>query len=363
MSQIYDNYPGGSNFIETPPKSRTQNSMRAIHRNRIYAILIGLVCAGISTQSSHAGGPSPNGDLEILFSDGGDGTTTITASGSGVTNNDSNNSAKVLGFFGNPDNSPNTDLMDLDTAITGDAPDFSAVMLTDTITLELSGVGNFELDSLSGNGADSSTPDFFGFLYSNGSGDPVLGSPRQLDVVDGTGSVPIDFSQFAALFGRSFASLDGFTFTFGQPLPKTSALADLQIGKKRNNLRGDNIYDTRKASKKQTIVYPRNFYRSSISKANLVLQNDGQTADSFQLRAAGDRGPGKSSFAKVVGGSNVSAALRTGRFLPTIEPGASVAVIYRLKTNAYAAKNSNTVLFRLTTGSSRDIARMINGYR
>ncbi|MAS93919.1 MAG: hypothetical protein CMO55_12060 [Verrucomicrobiales bacterium] len=145
------------------------------------------------------------------------------------------------------------------------------------------------------------------------------------------------------------------------------ARADLLIGKTASKLRGNNIYNRRRASNRQTIVNRNRIFKTNTSKAHLEMQNDGGAAGNFKLRSIGDRLPRMKVIARSQG-RNVSGAIQRGRFKATMAPGESVRVVYRLRTNRYFAgvlrngDRDDTIRFRLTGDGGRDNAEMINRY-
>lgn len=166
-------------------------------------------------------------------------------------------------------------------------------------------------------------------------------------------------------------SSGGFrSYLFGQvPTLTTKASPDLLIGKTANSLRGDGLRNPRRPSAKQTITHSRPIFTTNTATAVLVMQNDGSTAASFRLRSSGDRFPRMTVSAKLVGGGNVSAALRSGRFSRTLAGDGSVRVIYRLRTDQYYAgilrggDRDDTVRFRLSGAGAADNAAMTIRYR
>lgn len=149
----------------------------------------------------------------------------------------------------------------------------------------------------------------------------------------------------------------------GAPAPGSPGLADLQIGKSFGRLKGNNKYDRRKASNKQTLVRTARIYTTNTEKASILLQNDGGTAVNLTLRSNGDDQPRMKVTARS-GGRNISAAVKAGRFSPLVAAGGSVRVSYQLKTDRFYAgvlRNGNrddTVNFRLSGGGTRDNAAM-----
>ncbi len=152
--------------------------------------------------------------------------------------------------------------------------------------------------------------------------------------------------------------------------PITSkAVPDLLIGKTASTLKGDNLRNARRPSDAQTIVHSRRVFTNAGAKAVLVMQNDGGTPASFRLRSSGDRYPRMKVSATVSGGGNVGAAIQSGRFSRTIAGGASVRVVYRLKTDRFYAgvlrnnDRNDTVSFRLTGAGRSDNTAMTVEYR
>lgn len=148
-----------------------------------------------------------------------------------------------------------------------------------------------------------------------------------------------------------------------QVTPPTPARADLLIGKSFGRAKGNNTFNNRRASNSQTLVRKARIFTTNTQKAALLLQNDGGTAANMTLRSSGDRLPRMKVSARS-GGRNVSAAVKAGRFSPTIAPRGSVKVSYKLKTNRFYAgvlrngDRDDTIHFRLSGGGSRDNAAM-----
>lgn len=146
------------------------------------------------------------------------------------------------------------------------------------------------------------------------------------------------------------------------------ALPDLQIGKSFSKLKGANVYNRRKASKKQTLNNPARIFTTNTAKAALSLQNNGNSAASFTLRSTGDTLPRMKVNVRA-NGANISAAFKAGRFSPTVEPGASVRVSYELTTDRFYAgvlrngDRDDTINFRLSGAGVTDNASMVVRYR
>lgn len=164
----------------------------------------------------------------------------------------------------------------------------------------------------------------------------------------------------------------GFRSYILQPTPLTKpgrAIPDLLIGKTAKALRGNGIRNPNRPSPRQTIEYVCGIFKTNTSTAILLLQNDGGKAAKFRLRSSGDRFPRMDVSARASVGGNVAAAIRTGRFSPTIKGGASVRVVYRLRTDRYYAgvlrggDRHDTVRFRLSGAGLKDTAAMTNRYR
>lgn len=160
----------------------------------------------------------------------------------------------------------------------------------------------------------------------------------------------------------------GFISEILQPGTVT-ARPDLLIGKSAGRLKGDGVRDPRQASVRQTIEYPRAFFKTNSSTAHLLLQNDGAAAGNLRLRSTGDRFPRMKVTARLSTGGNVAAAIQAGRFSTNVAAGGSVKVVYRLRTDRYYAgilrggDRDDTVGFQLLGGGLTDHAAMTNRYR
>lgn len=172
---------------------------------------------------------------------------------------------------------------------------------------------------------------------------------------------------------HDFGTLNSWALVFVPPgtTPGLSqARPDLLIGKSPRKLRGNNVYNARKASKKQTLKHRSRIFTTNKVKAHLLLQNDGGNAATMKLSSSGDRYPRMKVRAKVAGRfGNVTGAVKTGRFERTIPGGGSIRVIYELKTNRFYAgalrggNRDDTVRFRLKGAGNEDNAAMVNTYR
>lgn len=160
----------------------------------------------------------------------------------------------------------------------------------------------------------------------------------------------------------------GFSVSFATDLMTGPALPDLQIGKSFSKLKGANVYNRRKASKKQTLVTPARIFTTNTAKASLLVQNNGGSAASLTLRSSGDTSPRMKVNVRA-NGANISAAFKAGRFSPTVEPGASVRVSYELTTDRFYAgvlrngDRNDTVNFRLSGPGGSDNAAMVVKYQ
>lgn len=149
----------------------------------------------------------------------------------------------------------------------------------------------------------------------------------------------------------------------------TGGAPDLLIGKTAKALRGNGIRNARQPSPRQTIRYQRKVFTTNTSKAVLELQNDGVAPGTFSLRSTGDTFPRMKVTASTSTGANIGAALKSGRFKPTIAAGGSVRVMYNLRTDRFYAgvlrgkDRNDTVIFSLSRGGSVDKAAMTNSYR
>ena len=164
--------------------------------------------------------------VTIRFSEGGGGTTSISASGTGVIDDDSGSGTSFLGFIGPDGGYDNRDLRDfIPSGLVG----FSALgsgNLLDPITLNVTGFGNILFSQYT---FDFSAASFIPLRTAGGATvNPVTGGPQTLSVVDGVGALPIPFSSFSSLVGLSFPSNDGWLFVFGPEavaLPISSSTA------------------------------------------------------------------------------------------------------------------------------------------
>lgn len=159
--------------------------------------------------------PDAFSQLVFTFSDSGNGTTQITLSGSGTIDNDSSTQSTFLGF--NPTLPPQFDADMLASPVPAGLNGSSAASLDetliDTISINISGFGDITFDEFFSNGN-------FGFRDSTSGGfDPVTGAARTISGVDTSGIIGVSYSTFAILHGQSFATTDGWTFTFEDALP------------------------------------------------------------------------------------------------------------------------------------------------
>lgn len=178
---------------------------------------------------------------------------------------------------------------------------------------------------------------------------------------------------------NSLFDLDGETLVFSPKvgggfttslLTSSPAHPDLLIGKKANLLSGDGVRDARRPSRRQTITHSRGIFTNNTSKAHLVLQNDGGSEGTFTLKSFGDRFPRMTVSARVSStGQNISAAIQTGRYSPTIAAGGSVRIVYKLRTDRFYAgvlrddDRTDTIRFQLSGAGVTDNAAMTNEYR
>ncbi len=151
--------------------------------------------------------------------------------------------------------------------------------------------------------------------------------------------------------------------------PRAPARSDLLIGKSFSRLKGNNRYDKNRPSNKQTLTRGARIFTTNTANASLLMQNDGGTATSFQLKSKGDQLPRMKVTARVKGGKNITADLKRGGYKTMIAPGESVQVSYSLKTNRFFAgvlrggDRNDTVQFTLSGGGSKDNATMVVKYR
>lgn len=148
----------------------------------------------------------------------------------------------------------------------------------------------------------------------------------------------------------------------GGGVGKTS-LPDILIGRSFPRLRGDNIYNKKKASKKQTLKYTGVIARAHTAQVFLQLQNDGTQNDNIAFRAFVQRPQGTDStvFSRVNGKKkNITAKVKTGKLRFSLAPGNRVRITYRLKTRPlwgglYPGRD-NEVRFLARSGKEKDNA-------
>lgn len=163
-------------------------------------------------------------------------------------------------------------------------------------------------------------------------------------------------------------TLVGNGVIYGDLAPLDRAIPDLLISdRKPVRLKGDDIYDQRRASRKQTIGYKSRIFTNTRVSALLWMENDGGETERMTLQSSGDRFPGMSAFAKEIGKNgrkNITAALKRGNFSAMVEPGFPVKVSYSLKTNRFWAgvlrggNRNDTIRFRLSGAGQRDNAAL-----
>ncbi len=194
--------------------------MNILAHRKVYAALLLTTC--LFSIPSRAGMPVPgDGGVTITFSDGG-GSTNITATGMGFTDNEGARSGvNFLGFLDIGPMPPAVNTFDttVDPALAS-LPGTAATMLSDNIAFSWDGT-TYIFDSLL---IDSSGQDGLVFRTQGLVPINIPGMGAAMIIVDGTGSVPIPFETFMNVYGMSFPSMDGFTFAFLYPVaPSTSA--------------------------------------------------------------------------------------------------------------------------------------------
>lgn len=344
-------------------------------------------CAGLclffSLQAMAGGGPPGDGDLQIVFGDDGAGGTAVTATGTGQTDDTSASTSPWLGFS---DEVNDRDLVDtIPAELAALLATMGNVTLTDTISFTWTGgttpdaspalrvYDRFGIDQFP-TGTES-----FGFTeVSAGMGLGINGDGAVMSVTDGVGTIPLPFSTFASVHGMSFPSGDGFTFLFELPTPPAAttstsrARPDLLIGKRSNRLKGDNVYNQRKPSGKQTLNLSGTIFVANTSKASLLIQNDGGTRGDFRFKTSGDKLQGMKiqAFAHTNNGrNNISGELKRSSYNTKVAPGGSQRLSYELKTSRFWAgarrngERENNVIFRLSGGSHKDHAGMVTRFR
>lgn len=143
---------------------------------------------------------------------------------------------------------------------------------------------------------------------------------------------------------------------------KTS-LPDISIGRSFTSLRGDNVYNSKKASKKQTLNYYGIIARAHTARAFLQIENDGIRNDNIAFRAFLQRAQGTdSTIYSLLNGKrrNVTATVRRGELKFALAPGNRVRITYRLKTRPlWGGLNpgrDNEVRFLARSGKQKDNA-------
>lgn len=147
------------------------------------------------------------------------GGTTVTVSGGGIALSETTETSSYLGFIDGVEN---------DT-VEGTVPaplaaldDIVSTALTDSIELEWSGITDRTLVYDRIDIDFGSTPAFV--LESSVGSTEVIPTGAELQAIDGTGSIPLPFSTFAAAHGQSFSTADGFKFTFDGVPPGNGGL-------------------------------------------------------------------------------------------------------------------------------------------
>jgi len=371
----------------------------------------------LASASTHlfAGGVGPgDGGVQIVFSDDGAGNTAVTASGTGNTNDDSDSLSGALGFA--DDFRYTMTLKDNDKLLSGndltDPIPEALTALTETMgPIPLSDPISFAWEG-DVSGGSPQTFIFPDFLISEDSPEAVEDKTSKIEdtmvitrplgrriaflvgkdddfidimaggavmsVEDGNGTIPLPYSTFASVHGRSFPSTDGFTFVFAPPAPSTTntpatrARPDLLIGKGFNRLKGDNIYNQKTPSKKQTLNHSGTIFIANTSKASLLITNDGGTRGDFKFKTSGDKFTGMKiqAFAHTNNGrNNISGDLKRSSYDTKVAPGGSERLSYQLKTNRFWAgalrngERENIVIFRLSGASNKDHASMVTRFR
>lgn len=130
-----------------------------------------------------------------------------------------------------------------------------------------------------------------------------------------------------------------------------AARPDLLIGTKARRLKGDNIYNKNKASRKQTVKLKGRIAKAHTAKVRLRLQNDGLFADRlrFGCSIAGEDGTRTAVFAFTSAGRKViTAQALAGRYFTRLAPGETENIFFRMKTE------------RLWAGARSDRTNKIN---
>ena len=149
----------------------------------------------------------------------------------------------------------------------------------------------------------------------------------------------------------------------GPPGVGKTSLPDILIGRSFPRLRGDNIYNKKKVSKKQTLKYAGVIARAHTAQVFLQLQNDGTQNDNIAFRAFVQRPQGTDStvFSRINGKKkNVTAKVKTGKLRFSLAPGNRVRITYRLNTRPlwgglYPGRD-NEVRFLARSGKEKDNA-------
>lgn len=171
----------------------------------------------------------------------------------------------------------------------------------------------------------------------------------------------IEFGDFGGIEG------DGVRIQIGDAplLTGPRNLPDLMLGSKPNRMRGDNVYDKRRASRKQTVKESGFIGHAHRAIVHLRIQNDGHSKDRLSFGADIDLagGTNQSIFAYPDGHRKaITAQAKRGRYVTSLDPGKSEKILYRLKTaRLWAGARSdrkNDVDFTCRSGSVKDNGRL-----
>jgi len=240
---------------------------------------------------------------------------------------------------------------------------------SDDTTLELTftqGIGGLELVLAPINGWLE--------VYINGVSIPTSIALSNTDNVNLTILDPLGASIRSVAFARNIPKmLVGKGTIYGDLPPLCRPIPDLLISNRSpTRLKGDDVYDRKRPSRKQTIVHDSHIFTKTQVAVQLWMENDGGETARMNLRSSGDRFPGMTAHAQEIGRDgrkNITAALKRGNFSAMVEPGYPVKVSYSLKVNRYWAgvlrggDRNDTIRFRLSSAGRKDNAAMVVKYR
>ena len=171
---------------------------------------------------------------------------------------------------------------------------------------------------------------------------------------------------------KAIAFAASLVITFASFSPRLangeSGPPDLLIGKSPSRLMGGNVYDRNRPSNRQRLVTSKNIYTENTARATLRLENDGTSAGKFRLKSSGDKRRGMTVSARLAGGGNVSAGIKSGRFSQTLAPGGSATIRYSLRTNRFyagvlnAGDRRDEIRFRMSGAGQKDNAALLIKY-